>query len=198
MNSNLLSLAIFVITLSITPGPNNVLLTASGVAFGIVKTMPHILGVIFGIFCLNILSALGISKIMLALPGFENILKYIGVAYMMYLAYKMFLMRNKGCIEDKSLLKPFTFIKGAIFQFLNPKALFMTISAMSVFTIEDNFFQSASIVIIVFVLLGLPSITVWAAFGTILRKFLNNKKRSKVFYISISLLTGFSGILLVT
>lgn len=191
--SEIFSICIFVLSMSITPGPNNVMLAGSGAIFGYKRTLPHIFGIIFGLFCLNLLSALGLQKLFILFPILKSVLKFGGVFYMFYLAFKIF--TAKGIRGGKSTPEPFKFIQGAIFQFLNPKAVLMSLTAMSVYT-NSSIILSASCIIIIFILIGFPSISLWAVLGRGISLLLKKDKFARAFNYSLGILTAFAGIIL--
>lgn len=192
---NYLPIILFATSMSVTPGPNNIMLTASGANFGFKKTIPHILGVIIGVAFLNILSALGLSKLFQLLPGIKTILKVLGVSYMLFLSYKI--ITNKKHTKESNRSKPFNFYQAALFQLLNPKAVLMSITSMSVYTISNDYIKSSVIVIIIFMICGLPSISIWAGFGTVIGKFLSNIKILKIFNMVMGGITALCAVIIV-
>lgn len=192
----ILPLLLFALTMSITPGPNNIMVTASGANFGFKKTIPHMLGVEIGFSLLMLLSALGLQKLFIYFPELKTLLKVTGVSYMLFLAFKI--IRSKGPSEGENASKPFTFFQAVLFQVVNPKAVMMAITAMSVYTIKgDLFFISALTVILAFITAGIPSISLWAGFGTFIGKKLKNGKILKIFNYSMGGLTACSAVLLI-
>lgn len=196
MNSfNYLPVILFAVTMSVTPGPNNIMLTASGANFGFRKTIPHILGIIIGVAFLNVLSALGLSKLFQVLPNLKTILKILGVTYMLFLSYKIVTSKRHNNGNKRS--KPFNFFQAALFQLLNPKAVLMSITSMSVYTITNQYVQSSTAVIIIFMICGLPSISLWAGFGTVIGKLLNNSKILRLFNLIMGGITALCAVIIV-
>ncbi len=192
----LLPIFIFTFSMSITPGPNNIMVTASGANFGYRRTLPHLAGIWFGFSTLMILSALGLKQIFELYPIMETILKIIGVTYMLFLAVKI--MRSGNSIKEGKAAKPFSFLQAALFQIVNPKAVMMAITSMSVYTIKgDLFVVTAIYVILIFNLVGFPATSVWTLFGTIIGKKLKNEKFRKIFNYSLGALTALAAILLI-
>lgn len=192
--SQTVPIIIFVFSMSITPGPNNIMLTTSGAVFGFVKTIPHILGIIFGILCLNIFSSLGLNNFFRLFPMTKEVLKILGVLYMFYLSFKI--MTSKGLQKVTRKTKPFTFFQGALFQILNPKAVLMSITAMSVFTNSDYILSSITIILI-FIIIGTPSISVWAYFGDLVGNILKVEKYGNIFKYIMGVLTGATGLFII-
>ena len=113
-------LAMFALVSSITPGPNNVMLAASGLNFGFRRSMPHLLGVNLGFTLMIFLVGVGLGSVFQQVPQLYTVLKYVGAAYLLYLAWKI---ANSGGMEDGAVSgKPMTFLQAAAFQWVNPKA----------------------------------------------------------------------------
>lgn len=186
---------IFALTMSITPGPNNIMLTASGANFGFLRTIPHILGVVIGVAVLNFLSALGLNRIFDLYPSIQNIFKYVGMTYMFFLAFKIAL--SSGVKSGNKSGKPLGFIQAILFQALNPKAVIMSLTAITVYSVKGIlFYRSVFWIILIFIVLGFCSISVWALFGTIIKRLLTNRKYLKIFNYSMGFLCGISALLL--
>jgi len=181
--------------MSITPGPNNIMVTASGANFGYKKTIPHLLGIWFGFCSLMVLSALGLKQVFEIFPLMKVILKVAGVSYMLFLAYKI--MRSGKSIKNEQKESPISFGQAALFQIVNPKAVMMSITSMSVYTLEgDQFYLSAFLVIAIFFLMGFPSTSIWALFGTLIGKQLTKERNKKIFNYCLGGLTACAALLL--
>jgi threonine/homoserine/homoserine lactone efflux protein len=176
---------------SITPGPNNFMLLASGVNFGFVRSIPHALGISVGFFALLIAIGFGLGALLTAFPVLEMILKVLGGAYLLYLAWRIAMARSMGENGDVSA-RPMTFLEAAAFQWVNPKAWIMAIGAMAVYTDVRSPFLSVVVVAIVFAVVNLPSVSVWAGFGVALREMLLDPTRLKWFNISMGVLLALS------
>lgn len=186
----LLAIASFAFVTSITPGPNNVMLTASGANFGFVRTLPHIAGIVVGFILLIVGVGLGLGELFLQFPLMHQLLKIIGSAYLMWLAYKLL---NFSYTEDENggKGKPFTFFQAFIFQYVNPKAWIIAISANSTFGLPgDQYLFSVGVVGLVFVLVNPFSIMVWAGFGHMIRRYLKQAAFLKAFNILMASLTA--------
>lgn len=174
-----LALLVFSFVSSITPGPNNIMLFASGVNFGMWRTMPHALGISFGFGILLAAVGAGVGVILTNIPILFLAIKVAGGIYMLFLAWKI---ANSGKVEVKEgAAKPMTFLQAALFQWVNPKAWVMATVAMSTYTNEGNYVLNVGIVVFSFVVLNFPSVTVWAGFGTVMRNFLEDPVKLKVF-----------------
>ena len=188
MMENLLPLVSFAFSMCATPGPNNIMLTASGANFGFKRTIPHIFGIVTGMCILFILSAMGLGVLFYKFPLLQTIMKICGSLYLIYLALKIALLKRTKKIEKNN--KPLNMLQAMGFQFFNPKVFMMAITAISTFTSSgDNYIISSSVVIFIFVLVGLPSISMWAGIGTLISKFLENNYIFRGFNIFMGLLT---------
>ena len=180
------ALILFTIATSITPGPNNILILASGVNYGIRKSLPHFLGIGFGFPLMVIAVGLGAGIVFRQFPIFHIALKLIGVFYLLYLAYKV-ATASTGEIETENA-KPFTFIQAALFQWVNPKAWVMAIGAVVTFTSTGNYFLQVATIAMSFILFGVPCTGLWLLFGASLKDLLSNPIRIRIFNIVMALL----------
>ena len=177
----LLALSVFAFATSITPGPNNMMLLASGVNFGFRRTIPHMLGIGFGFTAMLVVVGLGLGAALTASPSLLTVLKLVSAGYMLWLAGRL---ASSGSIGSAvGAAKPMRFIEAAGFQWINPKAWAMALTATTVYTRPDAFLATVLVVALVFGSINLPSVSVWAAFGTGLRGFLAIPARMRVFNI---------------
>ena len=182
-----LALLVFAFVTSVTPGPNNFMLLASGVNFGLVRTVPHMLGISIGFLVLLLAVGFGLGAVLTAFPALHNALKIAGAAYLLYLAWKIAMSRSLSG-KGEAEARPMRFIDAAAFQWVNPKAWVMAITAMAVYTNPDHPFISVALISIAFAVVNLPSVSVWAGFGTALRGFLSDPVRLKWFNIAMGVL----------
>jgi threonine/homoserine/homoserine lactone efflux protein len=181
-----LALVLFAFTTSITPGPNNMMLFASGVNFGFRRTIPHMLGIGVGFFSLLIGVGLGLGAVLHTVPLVYTVLKFAGGAYLVWIAWKIATSRSLS--EGRSAVRPMSFLSAAVFQWVNPKAWVMAVTAMATYTIEDVYFGSVLIVGVAFAAVNVPSVSTWAGFGSALREWLSDPVRLKWFNISMAVL----------
>jgi threonine/homoserine/homoserine lactone efflux protein len=182
----ILALLLFAFVTSITPGPNNLMLLASGVNFGFVRTIPHMLGIGAGFFSLLIAVGLGLGALLHAVPLLYTTLKFAGGAYLVWIAWKIGTSRSLG--EGKAGAVPMTFLQAAAFQWVNPKAWVMAVSAMATYTGGESYIASVLAVGLVFALVNVPSVSTWAGFGSALRQWLSEPARLKWFNITMAVL----------
>ena len=184
MHPEFLSMALFWIVAAYTPGPNNVVASYSGFNFGIKKTIPHIFGVTFGFTFLVIALTLGLVNIFKLFPIIQNVLKYLGSFFLIYLAYKISF--SKSSAEKKSE-NPISFLDTFIFQFLNPKGVLIGIIIVSSYVeYGDNYLNYATQIVLLAFIISLSSITFWTFVGKYLRKFATNEKFIKYFNYAMS------------
>jgi threonine/homoserine/homoserine lactone efflux protein len=179
----IIALMAFAFVTSITPGPNNLMLMASGIIFGLSKSIPHIMGVGIGFILMILLVGLGLAEIFEIFPMSYTLLKFISIIYLSYLAWKIAMsgpMAEKTT-ADKAAKKPITFIQAALFQWVNPKAWIMTVTAISTYTPSAQSFQSVLIVAFIFGLIMIPSVSAWTFLGIQMQRLLNSPIKLKIF-----------------
>ena len=174
-----------------TPGPNNIMLTASGKNFGFIKTIPHMLGVVLGYLTLLAVLGLGLITIFEQYPIVQEILKYIGACYLLYLAYRIYSSDNK---DDPSKSRPFTFIEITLFQYVNPKGIMMGITTISIYTdfhkyeFIDSFFEGMMFIFLSYVIVNTIAVVGWTAVGVTLDNFIKSNKAIKRFNTVMAIL----------
>jgi threonine/homoserine/homoserine lactone efflux protein len=181
-----LALLTFAFVSSITPGPNNLMLLASGVNFGFRRTIPHMLGIGIGFTIMVIVVGLGLGKLFEVYPAIYTVLRVVGGLYMLWLAWKIASSGPVG--EGRSRGTPMSFIQAALFQWINPKAWVMAVTAIATYTLPNEYLWSVLLVGMVFGGVNLPSVSTWALFGTGLRHVLSNPRVLRVFNITMAVL----------
>jgi len=176
----LLGFALFALVTSITPGPNNTMLLASGVNFGFNRTIPHMLGITCGFFVLVVAVGFGLGAVFQTYPLLYTVLRYVGAAYLLYLAWKI---AHSGPVGDSEQgeAKPISYLGAAAFQWVNPKAWIMAIGAISTYTPMQGYFTNVIVIAAVFAIINLPSVGFWAACGTLLRNVLKDRRWLRLF-----------------
>jgi len=183
-----LALLVFAFVSSVTPGPNNLMLLASGVNFGFRRTIPHMLGIGVGFFILLLAVGFGLGALIETVPSFYTALKFAGGAYMLYLAWKIATSRSIGESKRSDKSKPMSFFQALAFQWVNPKAWVMAITGIATYASHDNYYTAVLLVSAAFAIVNLPSVSVWAGFGTLLRNWLSDPFRLKCFNLIMALL----------
>ena len=184
----LLALATFVFASSVTPGPNNLMLMASGTNFGFVRTGPHMLGVALGFTVMVLLVALGLGEVFAALPEAMLLLKVASTAYLLYLAWRIAMAPPPRLDEAESAGQPLTFLQAAAFQWVNPKGWTMALTAAAVFVPAGDRLMGAMILTLVVALVGSPSVVIWAAAGVQLRRLLHRPRAYRAFNVGAAVL----------
>lgn len=183
----LIALAAFAFVTSITPGPNNLMLLASGVNFGVRRTVPHMLGIAVGFTAMVILVGLGLGRAFEAWPALHGALKVAGAAYMLWLAWRL---ARAGPVGEggQARGRPMDFLGAAAFQWVNPKAWVMAVGATAAYAAPDAGAGGALAVALVFGAVNLPCVGVWALFGAALRRHLREPAKLRAFNAAMALL----------
>jgi len=186
MHPELLSLSLFMFATSCSPGPNNILASYSGFNFGLIKTIPHMFGVIFGFTTLVVVMNIGLINVFKNFLIVQEILKYSGTIFLIYLAYKISFSKTSS---DNSSKSPVKFIETFFFQFLNPKAVIVAIIIVSTYVESgENYINYSLWVIAIAFIFACFSIVFWTLLGRFLRRFATNEKFIKRFNYVMSLL----------
>ncbi|HCY98396.1 MAG: hypothetical protein A3D16_00375 [Rhodobacterales bacterium RIFCSPHIGHO2_02_FULL_62_130] len=175
----------FAFVTTVTPGPNNLMLMASGANFGFRRTLPHMLGIVGGLSVMALLVGAGLMALFDALPALNLVLKVASVCYLLWLALKI--ATAAPMAERDADSRPMTFLQAAAFQWVNPKAWAMCLSAITLYA-PDRTLLSVAIVACAFAVVCFPAISVWAWLGTVVRQWLSNATRLKVFNITMAAL----------
>lgn len=180
-----IALAAFALVTSITPGPNNLMLMASGANFGFRRSIPHMLGVSLGFVAMVIIVGAGLIQIFDAWPISYTVLKVVSVAYLLYLAWKI--ANAAPTSESGKTSTPMTFVQAALFQWVNPKAWAMALTSVSVYAPTQSLLAIIAVAV-VFGVINLPSVGVWVTLGQQVRRFLGSEHRLRIFNIVMALL----------
>jgi threonine/homoserine/homoserine lactone efflux protein len=191
----LLALSVFAAVSSGTPGPNNLMILTSGVNFGMKRSIPHLMGITLG-FCFMIFCVgMGLQTMFTVFPQLETVLRYGGTAYLLWLAWKI---ANSGPPSSNSgegkAAKPMGFWAATAFQWVNPKAWFMAISAITTYASSATDAEFGSklsqvlLVVLIFGAINLPLVTCWGWFGSAMRRFLQDPKNLKIFNVTMAVL----------
>ena len=190
-----IALASFYFVMFVTPGPNNAMLTASGIKFGFKRTLPHLIGIPCGHIVQITLVCLGLGKIFQIYPYIQEALKYVCAAYLLYLGYKII---GSFTEHQKDSSRPLKLYEAALFQFVNPKA--WTVAIM----VASGFFPKEEILVIAILFSTLtaaivcfPSICLWALFGSSIRLMIKNTKIKKVVEFLLAFLLLLTAIIII-
>ena len=192
----LLALMGFVVVMTGTPGPNNMMLLASGANFGFRRSIPHILGITIGCQSLLLAIALGLGQLLMRFPVLEVVLKVLCGAALLYLtwglvkpAFSRTSVTMKSTTDQQTVVtKPLTLWQAAMFQWVNPKAWMMMLAAIATYTQPQSIWSDTLLIGLLFAVLGMPVISLWNLFGASLRKFLLDPLKARVFNLVMGLL----------
>ena len=186
------ALATFYFTMFFTPGPNNAMLTASGMKFGFIRTLPHLIGIPLGhIFQIG-LTCFGLANLFLIYPQIQFYMKILCFLYLLYLGWKMI---GSFSMVQKESGRPLKFYEASLFQFINPKAWSIAITVASgFFPSEENILVGVGFVTITAAVICFPTISLWALFGSGLRKFIHNEKIKKLVEYTLAIILVLTGI----
>ncbi|WP_102107602.1 LysE family translocator [Oceaniglobus roseus] len=182
----ILALALFALVSSVTPGPNNLMLMASGANFGLRRTLPHMLGVALGFTLMVALVGAGVGQLFQRFPLADMLLKVFAVVYLLYLAWKI----ATAAPPERKLApegRPFTFLQAAAFQWVNPKAWAMALTATTAYA-PDRSLVSVLLVAAVFGLVNLPSVGVWTILGREVARLLRQPRHLRAFNLAMAAL----------
>jgi threonine/homoserine/homoserine lactone efflux protein len=176
---------LFALVTSITPGPNNTMLLTSGVNFGFRRTLPHVFGISAGVVLLMLCVGFGLGEAFHRFPALYSVLEIASVAYLLYLAWKI---GTSGEVKLRNgERRPMKFYEAIAFQWVNPKAWMMVLTAVTTIHVSENFGSNVMLMAVVFYVIGLPCICLWAGFGTAMRQVLTDPKRLRIFNIAMAL-----------
>ncbi len=185
-----LSVAVFAATMTGTPGPNNMMLTASGANFGYRRTIPHMAGIGIGLVSVILLVAAGLGILFAQYPVIQEILKWIASGYLLYLAWCIAFAPPPDSGKAQSA-RPMTVSGAALFQFVNPKVWVMAITAIGSFTIHgDEYWISALLIALAFWMTQVPTSSLWAGFGSLIRHWLDTPKAWRSFNMLMGIATA--------
>ena len=189
------ALVSFYFVMFITPGPNNAMLTASGIKFGFKKTLPHLIGIPFGHIVQIGLVCLGLGKIFQIYPIIQDVLKYFCAFYMLYLSYKII---GSFSDQNKNNSRPLKLYEASLFQFINPKAWAIASAvAIGFFPKEENILFAVLFTTLTAALVCFPCICVWALFGSSIKLIIKNKTMKKIIEYFMALLLFLTSIYIV-
>ncbi len=183
----LIAFIAFAFVTSVTPGPNNMMLLASGVNFGLRRSVPHMLGISLGFMVLVMAVGLGLGQLFEQQPLLYSVLRYLGAAYLLYLAWKI---ARSGAPQtpDVAPPKPFSFLQAAAFQWVNPKAWVMAIGAITTYTPHEHFTVNVLLIAALFALVNCPSVGLWTVAGSLLRTWLRDPRILRAFNLGMAVL----------
>ena len=183
--SLLVSVAIFSFVTSVSPGPNNTFLLSSGANFGLKKSLPYLNGIMVGLSGMMIALGAGLGVIFTTLPLVYQVLKWVGFAYIVYLAFLIVKSTSKSETGEPVYIG---FVKATTFQFVNPKAWVVVASFMATMVPVDAGIAATIFICVFFLVFTYPGAFLWAVAGQVLKDWLSNPVRRRVFNIASAIL----------
>nr|WP_255771939.1 LysE family translocator [Microbulbifer guangxiensis] len=176
----------FVFATSITPGPNNMMIMASGLNHGVVRSLPHFMGICLGFPAMIMAIGLGLGTVFEQFPLLHHLIRWAGIAYLLYLAWVIASTRS---VDGKDSYSPFTFWQAAAFQWVNPKGWVMAVGALAAFsTPGGSTWLDAGQIALTFIFVGGPCITIWMLFGVGMQRILQEPLQLRRFNIAMAIL----------
>jgi threonine/homoserine/homoserine lactone efflux protein len=187
----LVPFTLFAIAGSVSPGPNNLMLTASGANFGFRRTLPHILGVCIGFPLMVAAIGIGLGRVFEEVPAVHSALKVAGSAYLLWLAWRI---ASAGAAEPGDAgARPLSFLEAAAFQWINPKAWIMATGAISTFTLAgEAMLPQVLTIAAIFTVISVPSATVWTLLGLGIARLMKSPLGLRLFNLSMGALLALS------
>jgi threonine/homoserine/homoserine lactone efflux protein len=182
----LLALATFCFASSITPGPNNMMLLASGANFGFARTVPHLLGIAIGFAVMVLAMGFGVGSLFTAYPILYTVLRVVSTAYLLWLAWRI--ATAGGFSSGETAAQPMTFLQAVAFQWVNPKAWAMSLGVITAFVAPDNFAVGLLVVTAISIAVMLPCMATWTGFGTLLKRALTQPWSLRAFNVTMAVL----------
>jgi threonine/homoserine/homoserine lactone efflux protein len=184
--TNLLAVITFAVVTAFTPGPNNLMLAASGANFGFRRTVPHIAGITIGFMTVFLAAGSGLASLFAALPQLYDLLKILSVLFLIYLAWRI---GSAGRAERRDRDRPLSFTQAALFQAVNPKGVSVIISTVSAYTSDAHSLASEiSVLLTVFVLTTIAATTSWCLFGTAIARIFTTRRKLRMFNVTMAFL----------
>lgn len=191
-----LAVLLFSAVAAATPGPNNMMLMASGVNHGVRKSLPHYVGCVLGFALMLAVLGIGLASVFLNYPIIHLVLKYIGISYMLFLAWKIANAGNPKA--NASLKKPMTFVQAVLFQWVNPKGILFAVSVIAAFTTQETLIANLVFIVVANIFIGATSLGIWLILGSAMQRLIQSNRQVLIFNISMASLLALSVIPILT
>jgi threonine/homoserine/homoserine lactone efflux protein len=182
----LIALATFCFASSITPGPNNMMLLASGANFGFARTLPHLMGITIGFLIMVLAMGFGVGSLFTTYPALYTVLRAVSTAYLLWLAWRI--GTADSIHEGDAAAQPMTFLQAAAFQWVNPKAWAYSLGIITAFVAPDNFAAGLLLASLVAATVMLPCMATWTGFGTLIKRLLTRDWSLRAFNVTMAVL----------
>jgi len=181
------ALLMFTVVAAFTPGPNNIMIMASGLNFGLRRSVPHLFGICLGFPLMVMALGFGAGALFAQFPNLHKIIKVLGICYLVYLAWGIATASPDASVKSRS--QPLSFFQAVLFQWVNPKAWIMATSAIATYTsVGENLTIQIITIVLVFFLMSWPSAGTWLLFGTVIQRILKNPIHHRVFNVVMAIL----------
>jgi len=185
-SSTLIAVITFATVTAFTPGPNNLMLAASGANFGFRRSLPHILGIWVGFMSMFLAASFGLASLFALLPALYSILKVLSIMFLLYLAWRI---ATAGRAESKEKDKPLQLWQAALFQVVNPKGVSVIISTISAYTSGAlNVASEITPLAFIFFCTTVSATTSWCLFGTAIARIFTTRRRLRIFNVGMAIL----------
>lgn len=181
----LLALITLAVAGSFTPGPNNTIASVTAANHGFRATVPHMLGVPVGFSTMLLAGSLGVAALLIAHPLLAQLIKWLGIAYLLYIAW---LIAGSASLGERSIARPLTFWQSAAFQYANPKAWMLAAATAATFMAQGANLSRTSIVVTVYAVAAVLSLVLWAGLGAALCAWLTHGQRLRLFNLAMGVL----------
>lgn len=178
----------FAFVMSISPGPGNFLLLASGANFGFLRSLPLLLGISGGFLAMVFLVGIGLGRVFEQFPRIYDVLRILGGVYVLWMAIGLARSKGIGAAERDKVAVPIGFIQAALLQLVNPKAWAVSLIVTVSYTVPQQFLTSLILLIVIFAVVNIPALSVWVLSGAALRETLAKGRRIVVFNIAMAIL----------
>lgn len=186
-----LSMLGFLWVAAITPGPNNMLLTASGANFGFLRSLWLLIGIMIGMQVMLLMVAFGIGGLILLYPSLHLVLKIGGSAYLLWLAWKIATAKYEKLDTETAPAAPMPFWQGGLLQLINPKAWLMALGAVASFSLAGDAYRGSVIAISAgMALVNVVSGVIWLGFGSLIGRILRSRRAWTIFNVFMGILTA--------
>ncbi|MDV5167807.1 LysE family translocator [Photobacterium rosenbergii] len=180
---HLFALVTFAFVSTVTPGPNNIMLMTSGANVGFFRTIPHMMGIIFGFSFMVILVGIGLVGVFHSYPVLHEVLQAVSVIYLLYLAFNI--AKSRPTLSDSTQYKPMTFFSAAGFQWVNPKGWTMAITTVSIYNTTSDW-RGIALISLVFAIVNIPSVSIWTFAGRQLQSLLQQPTKMRYFNFAMA------------
>lgn len=195
--SHVAAVLTFAVSMSVTPGPNNIMVAASGATFGYRRTIPHMLGISVGFPVMLAAVGVGLGTVFAARPLAHEVLRYVGIGYMLFLAWKIARARPPeadaagatGATGGESASRPISFLQAALFQWVNAKAWIIAVGAVASFSRAGvALWQDLALLVGVFAVVCYGANTLWTLMGMMAGRLLTDPRALRAFNVTMAAL----------